>query len=137
MGQRLAPGNFNESRLPAWSCRGRYKQEQEHLKVRSACRREPYQTRGEELPIPVSDKPDGEIWEHTNNRALKDKRKNPNILFPGDQLFIPVKEEKQVPVATDAEHKFSVTVPKLKLALVLEDQFRKPLADVRCKLIID
>ena len=34
------------------------------------------------------------IWDAPENQGLKDKRKNPNILFPGDKLFIPDKETK-------------------------------------------
>jgi hypothetical protein len=33
-----------------------------------------------------------EVWEHQKNEALRKKRKNPNLLFPGDVLFIPDEE---------------------------------------------
>lgn len=29
------------------------------------------------------------VWNHPNNKELREKRRNPDILFPGDELFIP------------------------------------------------
>jgi len=34
------------------------------------------------------------IWDHGQNADLKKKRQNPNVIFPGDRLFIPDKVEK-------------------------------------------
>src|SRR5260370_36720170 len=34
------------------------------------------------------------IWDHARNAALKQEHQNPNVLFPGDQLFIPDREQK-------------------------------------------
>ena len=36
------------------------------------------------------------IWNHPNNAELKEKRQNPSVLYPGDQLFIPDKNERFV-----------------------------------------
>jgi N-acetylmuramoyl-L-alanine amidase len=30
------------------------------------------------------------IWRHADNSALKERRENPNVLQPGDVLFIPI-----------------------------------------------
>src|SRR4030095_14342956 len=32
------------------------------------------------------------IWDHPNNTELKNKRQNPNVLFPGDVLYVPDRE---------------------------------------------
>jgi N-acetylmuramoyl-L-alanine amidase len=77
------------------------------------------------------------IWDHPNNAGLKKKRQNPNVLFPGDQLFIPDMEEKQEPGATDKKHTFTVDKKTLKLRLVLEDIYEKPIAGAQCALLID
>lgn len=46
------------------------------------------------------------IWNHPENAALKEKRKNMNILMPGDVLFIPDKTLKEVSKPTNEVHKF-------------------------------
>jgi N-acetylmuramoyl-L-alanine amidase len=33
------------------------------------------------------------VWEHPENSELKSKRKDPNILLPGDTVFIPERRE--------------------------------------------
>jgi len=78
-----------------------------------------------------------EIWNHPNNAELKNERKNPNVLYPGDQLFIPDKKKGEYSRSTDATHKFQVKLSPLKLRLTLEDQYEKPIAGADCLLVID
>ena len=77
------------------------------------------------------------IWEHPNNAQLKEQRKNPNVLLPGDNLFIPDKEQKQESGATSKRHTFKVKQEKLNLRLVIEDIYEKPIANAQCVLFID
>ncbi|HEY6946597.1 MAG TPA: peptidoglycan-binding domain-containing protein, partial [Candidatus Acidoferrum sp.] len=77
------------------------------------------------------------VWDHPENADLKKLRKNPNILFPGDQVFIPDKEEKEESGPTDKRHSFVVDKEKLKLVLVLEDFLEKPIAGAQCALLVD
>lgn len=74
------------------------------------------------------------IWEDPANADLKSRRKNPNILFPGDQLTIPDKEIQEVNRSTGSRHRFQATLPVLKLRVVLEDIFEKPIANAKCRL---
>ena len=78
-----------------------------------------------------------EIWNHPNNASLKSQRKNPNVLYPGDQVFIPDLEKGEYSRSTDAKHKFSVKVDRLELRLTLEDQYEKKIAGAKCLLIIE
>ncbi len=77
------------------------------------------------------------IWDHANNSDLKKLRQNPNILLPGDQLFIPDMEQKQESGPTDKRHTFTVDKKTLKLRLALEDIYEKPIAGAQCALLVD
>lgn len=61
------------------------------------------------------------IWNHPNNAQLKQDRKDPHILFPGDQVFIPEKQQKLSSAPTDKLSKFQVGLTKLTLNLKLQD----------------
>jgi hypothetical protein len=77
------------------------------------------------------------IWDDPANAALKEKRKNPNVLLAGDQVSIPDKEIKEVSGATGQRHRFQANLPLLKLRLVLEDMFEKPIADAKYQLRVE
>lgn len=61
------------------------------------------------------------LYDHPSNAELKKKRKNPNVIYPGDQVVIPDKEPKEVEVATAKLHTFKVVVPMAKVRVVLKD----------------
>jgi N-acetylmuramoyl-L-alanine amidase len=46
------------------------------------------------------------IWNHPENRALRESRKHLNILKPGDEVFIPDRTIKVVERPTDKRHQF-------------------------------
>jgi hypothetical protein len=77
------------------------------------------------------------IWDHPNNSDLKKLRQNPNILLPGDEVFIPDMEQKQESGATDKKHTFTVDKKTLKLRLVLEDIYEKPIVGAQCALRVE
>ncbi|MGH9900763.1 MAG: PGRP and LysM peptidoglycan-binding domain-containing protein, partial [Pyrinomonadaceae bacterium] len=66
------------------------------------------------------------IYNHPNNVELKRQRPNPNVLYPGDKLFIPNKECKKVPAATGKRHKYVRHRPKVMLRLVVKDENWEP-----------
>jgi len=76
------------------------------------------------------------IWNHPNNQQLKSKRKNPNVLFPGDRVFIPDLKPANYLRNTDKTHKFRLKGDPLQLRLVLEDQYEKPVDSASCLLVI-
>jgi len=69
------------------------------------------------------------IYDHPQNADLKKRRPNPDILFPGDEVFIPDKAPKHESCATKKKHRFQVKVPKALLKLVLKDSDGKALAN--------
>ena len=76
------------------------------------------------------------LWDHPNNSDLKKLRQNPNVLLPGDDVFVPDMEQKQESGATDKKHTFTVDKKTLKLRLVLEDIYEKPIAGAQCALLV-
>jgi Putative peptidoglycan binding domain/LysM domain len=76
------------------------------------------------------------IWDHPDNANLKEKRKDQNILFHGDVVFVPDKEDKEESGATEQRHRFRKKgVPaKLHLQLLEDDE---PRANESYTLIID
>ncbi len=77
------------------------------------------------------------IWNHPDNSELKSKRVNPNVLYPGDKLMIPDRKLSEESCAVDKRHIFKVKRPGLRLRLVLEDMYEKPIANAQCLLTIE
>jgi hypothetical protein len=76
------------------------------------------------------------IWNDPNNAKLKQTRQNPNVLYPGDQVYIPNKLQRQESRGTEKRHAFVVNQEPLKLRLVLEDIYEKPIANAPCALLV-
>jgi N-acetylmuramoyl-L-alanine amidase len=76
------------------------------------------------------------VWEHPKNAQLKEKRKDPNVLYAGDMVFLPDKEENEESCATGQRHRFRKKgVPAmLRLQFFEEDE---PRADEPFILDID
>ena len=77
------------------------------------------------------------IWDHANNAALKKLRQDPNILFPGDSLYIPDRTPKTVPGDTGMTHRFQVYIPKLELRIALLDYCEQPIQGAACNLDVE
>ena len=76
------------------------------------------------------------IWDHPSNAELKQKRQNPNVLFPGDSVFIPDKEEKTVERPTGQQHRFQLKGKPLMLRVVIRDFDHEPLTNTKCTIQI-
>jgi hypothetical protein len=46
------------------------------------------------------------IWNDSKNSKLKQDRKDPNVLLPGDEVYIRDKEEKEESCASEKKHRF-------------------------------
>jgi len=57
------------------------------------------------------------VWHHPDNSQLKNKRKHPNALRPGDVLKIPDKQLKESSAATNQRHRFVKKGMQAKLRL--------------------
>ena len=62
------------------------------------------------------------IWNDGGNAALRAKRKDPNVLFPGDVVHIPDLNVFDVPRPTDQKHKFTLEDSRAKLHIRLLEE---------------
>jgi hypothetical protein len=76
------------------------------------------------------------IWAAPENEALRRSRPSPNLLYPGDALFIPELTPRVVTCGVDAKHSFRLRMPGQRLRLVLRDEFGEPLADQAFELVL-
>ena len=67
--------------------------------------------------------------ESSDNQQLKQERKNPNVLFPGDVVFVPERRAKEEDGTTEAKHRFRKKGLLSKVTLVLKDEDGNPRAD--------
>ncbi|MBZ4419189.1 peptidoglycan-binding protein [Myxococcus sp. RHSTA-1-4] len=70
------------------------------------------------------------LYEHPDNAELRQKRPNPNVLYPGDTVVIPDKgTPKQKPnLVTGRSHTFTVKAPGRYLRFALTDAEGAPLS---------
>ncbi len=68
------------------------------------------------------------IWNHPNNSELK-KRRSPNVLYPGDRLFLPAKDQKQESCPTEKRQRFQLKRLWDTFQLQILDGFKRPVAN--------
>ena len=76
------------------------------------------------------------IWNHPENAALKQERQNPNVLYPGDRLFIPDRDLREEQQAIDAKKKYVIGAEPLRLRVRFEKMYEGPVAGTPCELRI-
>jgi N-acetylmuramoyl-L-alanine amidase len=77
------------------------------------------------------------VWNHPQNESLRAKRRAPNIVLPGDEVFIPDARSKEVPAATGMRHRFRRRGVPAALQLRLTDQEGEPRAGVRYRIAVE
>jgi hypothetical protein len=76
------------------------------------------------------------IWLHPNNSNLRNQRRDPNVLLPGDLLYIPEKSVESISAPTDKRHRFvRKGVPSMFRLTVM--RYSRPFANQAYTLIID
>lgn len=63
------------------------------------------------------------VWQHGENSQLREKRDDPNVLLPGDMVFIPDKVVNQEICATGQRHSFVKLGVPAKLNLKVLDNY--------------
>jgi N-acetylmuramoyl-L-alanine amidase len=67
------------------------------------------------------------IWNAPENDALREVRRDPNVLFPGDEVTVPDREDKTFSCASERTHTFRVKLPPAMLRIVMCDNTGAPL----------
>ena len=75
------------------------------------------------------------IWDCPENAQLKQTR-DPNLLKPGDQLFIPDKQPKSVSAATGSTHGYTLKGKGTRLCLSLRDVLGQPLKNTQVTVTV-
>ena len=70
-----------------------------------------------------------EVWNDPKNEDLKKLRPDPNILAPGDVLYIPEKAKEPLPIEKGTENNYAATVPMITVRLQLQ-RAGQPLAQL-------
>lgn len=76
------------------------------------------------------------LWNAPENAELRSRR-NVDILAPGDEIYVPPRELREVKIATGRRHTLRVTRCLVRLRLLLRDVMGKPRADVSAVLEVD
>jgi hypothetical protein len=74
------------------------------------------------------------IYDHPNNLEFRQKRPNPDLIYPGDEIFVPERELRVHSASTDQRHKFVLHRPKQWLQILVRDYNNKPLANTPYEL---
>lgn len=76
------------------------------------------------------------IYNHPNNADFKQKRPDPNLIYPRDVLYIPDSELKEIDCSTEKLHVFQVDLNPTYLNVCLQDQVKQPIANTPYKLTL-
>jgi hypothetical protein len=63
------------------------------------------------------------VWNAAENADLRQSRSSPDVLMPGDSVYVPDLQTRTLSAATDKVHRFQMSIPPLGLKLVLLDRF--------------
>lgn len=77
-----------------------------------------------------------DLWDAPENAELRQLRRNPNCLAPGDVIAIPELKLKSCAIGLDASHRFKLKGVPAKFCVVVDDG-DEPLADKPFVLIVD
>ena len=74
------------------------------------------------------------LWDHPENVALKEARKNPAVLLPGDRVHVPEIKPKTINLETGKRHRIVVTGQTVTLRLRMCDADGEPMAQAKYTL---
>lgn len=76
------------------------------------------------------------IYNHPSNAEFRKLRPDPDLIYPGDVVFVPEQKQKKVPAQTKNKHKYKKRAVTNTLKLVLLDGNHEPLAETDYTLTV-
>jgi len=67
------------------------------------------------------------IFQLPENQPLRDAKRDPNQLLPGERVFLPERKRKTAEIAAGASHKFVAKRPPQTISIQVHDEQGKPL----------
>lgn len=77
------------------------------------------------------------IWQDSANEPLRKKRGDPDVLYPGDIIYIPDFEKKMEFGATEQRHRFRLKLNPIWIRVAVLDILHQPMADVPYHFVVD
>lgn len=77
------------------------------------------------------------IYDDPNNADFRALRPDPNLIYPGDQVYIPDAQPRSDDVPTDKQHVFVVSFPPTYLNLRIKDQDDQPVTAAPYEMKLD
>ncbi len=77
------------------------------------------------------------IYDHPANAAMRQKRPNPNLIYPGDEWEIPARAQRTATARTGGKAHFEVKRPRVKLMVRLRDVHGAPIKAAKYKLEVE
>ncbi|MCA9619430.1 MAG: peptidoglycan-binding protein [Myxococcales bacterium] len=71
-----------------------------------------------------------EVWNHDANRELRERRRNPQVLAPGDVIYLPEARQSRLRLTAKSQNRYQADMPTVRVDQVLTFGAR-PLADER------
>lgn len=77
------------------------------------------------------------LYDHPDNASLRQRRRSPKVLLPGDRVFVPDRAQKDVDCATGRDHRFRMRRPSTLVRIRLQDEEGEAFAGKRYELVVD
>jgi len=77
------------------------------------------------------------IYNHSANAEFRASRTDPNVLFPGDELYIPDLDPGSEDRQTDAQHVFVLKRQLTYVRVRVQDPAKKPIKNAPYKLLLE
>ena len=72
-----------------------------------------------------------EVWSDAKNDEIRGRRADHHILAPGDIVYLPVKKKEGLPIVKGTTNRYTATVPRVVVKLLLQNADGTPRGNKR------